>query len=279
MGSRAMEQRTILITGANTGIGRSTAAALAAGGARVILACRSREKTQPVIEEIRRTTGNEDVEFLALDLDSLASVRAAAEEFLSRRQPLHILINNAGIAGQRGVTADGFEKTFGVNHLGHFVLTTMLLDRMRESAPGRIVTVSSQAHYDAKGIDFSVLARPSEKDTGLAEYAVSKLANVLFTQELARRLRHDGISTYALHPGVIASDVWRSVPTPFRQIMKLFMKSTEQGAQTSVYCATAPELGRESGRYYDGCKEKPASQYATVDLAASLWTQSEEWTA
>jgi retinol dehydrogenase-12 len=274
-----MERQTILITGANTGIGRSTAKALAGRGAHLILACRSKEKTQPVIDEIRRETGNEAIEFLGLDLSNLASVRAAATEFLSRGVPLHVLINNAGLAGARGVTSDGFEVTFGVNHLGHFLLTTMLLERLRQSAPARIVNVSSQAHYDARGIDFDALRRPTSSMTGLAEYAVSKLSNVLFTQELARRVSSDGVTTYALHPGVIASDVWRQIPWPVRDIIKLFMKSTEQGARTSVHCATAPELAGHTGRYYDDCKEKPASIHATTELAAKLWEKSEEWTA
>lgn len=271
--------RTILVTGANTGIGRTTAHELARRGAHVILACRSEEKTRPVLDDIRKTTGNDAVEFQALDLADLASVRKAANAFLARDLPLHVLLNNAGLAGQRGLTKDGFELTFGVNHLGHFLLTTMLLDRIRKSAPARIVNVSSRGHYDAKGIDFAALRQPTSTVTGLSEYAVSKLANVLFTQELARRLDGKGVTTYALHPGVIASDVWRSVPWPFRGLIKLFMKSTEEGAQTSLYCATAPQLADQSGRYYDDCKEIAPSRYATPDLAQELWKQSEAWTA
>jgi len=269
--------RTILITGANTGIGRATAEELARRGAHLVLACRSEEKTRPVIDAIRTESGNASVDFLPLDLANLASVRRAAAEFLARGLPLHVLINNAGLAGQRGQTADGFELAFGVNHLGHFLLTNLLLERLKQSAPARIVNVSSRSHYDAKGIDFAALQQPTPSLTGLPEYAVSKLANVLFTQELARRLAGSGVTAYALHPGVIASDVWRRIPWPLRNLITLFMKSTEDGARTSVYCATAANLEAQSGSYFDDCRERRPSRHATPELAAELWQRSEQW--
>lgn len=271
--------RTTLITGANTGIGKATAMAMAKDGDRLYLACRSEDKTRPVMDEITAATGNADLHFLPLDLGRLASVRDCAAKFLAEDVPLNVLINNAGVAGVRGETSDGFELTFGTNHLGHFLLTNLLLDRIKASAPARIVTVSSVGHYQAKGIDWEAVRKPTKGFTAMGEYGVSKLANVLFTQELARRLEGTGVTTYTLHPGAIASDIWqRRIPGPFAAVMKLFMKSTEDGAKTQVWCATAPELADETGRYYDNCKEKEPNEAATPELGAELWRRSEEWT-
>jgi retinol dehydrogenase 12 len=276
--SRELSGRTFLVTGANTGIGRATAAGLAARGGKVFVACRSAEKGRAAVADIAAATGNDAVAFLPLDLADLASVRRCAEEFLARGEPLHVLINNGGIAGRRGLTPGGFELAFGVNHLGHFALTTALLDCLGASAPARVVTVSSDAHYRAPGVDFEAVRRTTATMTGMAEYAVSKLGNVLFSQELARRARGRGITTYALHPGVVASDIWRRVPWPVRPLMKMRMLSTGQGAATSLYCATAPELEGVTGRFYDNCREREPSAVATTDLAGELWQRSEAWT-
>jgi NAD(P)-dependent dehydrogenase (short-subunit alcohol dehydrogenase family) len=271
--------RTFLVTGGNTGIGRATATELAGRGGRVYLACRSAAKGTEAAADIAADTGNDAVGFLRLDLADLASVRSCAAEFLALGQPLHVLINNAGVGGRRGLTRDGFELTFGVNHLGHFALTAALLECLTASAPARVVTVASGAHYEAKGIDFGALRRPTGSLTGLREYAVSKLCNVLFTQELARRLDDvGGVSACALHPGVVASDMWRRVPWPVRVLMQRRMLSTQQGARTSVYCATAPEVAQASGRYYDDCREREPSPVATAELGRRLWEQSEAFT-
>jgi retinol dehydrogenase 12 len=272
--------KTFIITGANTGIGKITAKELARQGAHVIVACRSKAKTDPVIEEIKRETGNDKVEFVALDLGDLASVRKCAEELVARNVPFHGLVNNAGLAGQRGLTKDGFEITFGTNHLGHYLFTRLLLDRLKEAGNARIVNVASKSHYAAKGIDWSVLQKPTRSRTGMAEYSVSKLSNVLFTKELARRLDGTGVTTYALHPGVVATDVWRKVPGPVRWIIKKFMITPERGAEASLRCATAPELATETGRYYDvgGTERKPSKLSEDVELAKTLWTKSAEWT-
>jgi NAD(P)-dependent dehydrogenase (short-subunit alcohol dehydrogenase family) len=188
-------------------------------------------------------------------------------------------VNNAGVGGQRGLTADGFELHFGVNHLGHFALTQLLLERLTASGPGaRVVNVSSEAHYDARGIDLAAVRRPTATFVGMREYAVSKLCNVLFTQELARRLAGTGVTAYALHPGVVASDIWRRVPRLARPIITRRMLTTEQGAATSVYCATSPAVAADSGLFYDKCAVKEASPMATQELAALLWKQSAEWT-
>jgi retinol dehydrogenase-12 len=273
--------RTFLVTGGNTGIGRATAAALAGSkgrGGRVWVASRSRAKGEAAVAEIKAATGNDAVWFLPLDLADLDSVRSCAGAFLALGEPLHVLVNNAGVGGARGVTRQGFELTFGINHLGHFALTTALLGCLTDSAPSRVVTVSSDAHYAAKGIDFEALRRPARGITGLREYAVSKLCNVLFTQELARRTAGTGVTTYALHPGVVASDIWRRVPWPVRPLIQRRMLSTTEGAETSLYCATSPEVAQASGLFYDRCAERAPSPVATPELGRLLWERSAAWT-
>jgi retinol dehydrogenase-12 len=271
--------RTFLVTGGNTGIGRATAAGLAGRGGRVWIAARSPAKGEAAVAEIKASTGNGSVFFLPLDLADLDSVRACSAAFLALGEPLHVLVNNAGVAGRRGLTKQGFELTFGVNHLGHFALTNALLDCLTGSAPARVVTVSSDAHYSAKGIDFEALRRPARGLTGLPEYAVSKLANVLFTQELARRVAGTGVTTYALHPGVVASDIWRRVPWPVRPLITRRMLSVTEGAATSLYCATSPDVAQDSGLFYDKCARRAASAVATPELAAELWKRSQTWAA
>ena len=272
--------RVALVTGANTGIGLVTARELARRGAHVFLACRSASHAQAALDAIRAASGNQKVEALALDLGDFASVRQCANAFLARGLPLHLLVNNAGLAGSRGFTASGFELAFGVNHMGHFLLTQLLLERLKASAPARIVTVASRAHTRTDGIDWNALRQPTRTRTAIHEYAVSKLANVWFSAELGRRLEGSGVTTYALHPGVVASDVWRSVPWPFRSLIKLRMISTEEGAKTSLYCATAPQCAGESGLYYDKCRVRPANSLGQdTALARELWQRSEAWLA
>ena len=273
-----MGERTVLVTGANTGIGLATASALAGQGWRVWVACRSEGKGAAAVAGIRAATGNDAVFLLMLDLGDLSSVRACADAFLGRGEALHVLINNAGVGGARGLTRQGFELMFGVNHLGHFLLTQLLLERLVSSAPARVVTVSSDAHYNARGIDWDALRRPARGITGLGEYAVSKLCNVLFSQELARRNEGTGVHAYALHPGVVASDIWRRVPWPVRPLVTRRMLTVDQGAQTSLYCATSPSVAGDSGRFYDKCASREASEVATPELGRALWERSEAWT-
>jgi retinol dehydrogenase 12 len=273
------EVRTFLVTGGNTGIGRATVTGLAQRGGRVFLASRSAAKGEAAVAEIKASTGNESVFFLPLDLADLDSVQACASAFLALDEPLHVLVNNAGVAGRRGLTRQGFELMFGVNHLGHFALTAALGGRLAECAPSRVVTVSSDAHYNATGIDFEALRRPARGLTGMPEYAVSKLCNVLFSAELARRLAGTGVTTYALHPGVVASDMWRRVPWPVRQLIQMRMLTVTEGAKTSLYCATSPDVARDSGLFYDRCAERAASPVATPELAVELWDRSAAWTA
>jgi retinol dehydrogenase-12 len=270
--------KVFIVTGANTGIGKITAGDLASRGGHVILACRSEAKTTPVVDEIKRTTKNDKVEFMALDLADQNSVRSFAEAFLARKLPLHGLINNAGLV-TRGTTKEGFELIFGVNHLGHYLLTRLLLDHLKQTKGARVVNVSSRAHYRAKAIDWGALQKTTKTVSGFHEYTVSKLANVLFTQELAKRLEGSGVTTYAVHPGGVATDVWRRIPQPFRWLMNRFLISPEEGAKSTLRAATDPALATETGRYYtqDG-SERRASRIATEDLARTLWSKSAEWT-
>ena len=275
---KSLSGKVVLITGANTGIGLVTARMLAMRGAHVFVACRSADKAQSAIAEIQRTSGNTQVEALSLDLQDFASIRLCAQIFLARGLPLHLLINNAGLAGAHGLTKSGFELAFGVNHVGHFLLTQLLLDRLKSSAPARIVTVASKAHYRAPTIDWAAVRQPTRTTAGLHEYGISKLANILFSAELARRLAGTGVTTYSLHPGVVATDVWREVPGPLRWLIKLLMISSEKGAATTVYCATSAEAGKESGLYYDNCKVKKVSALANDSaIALELWQRSEQW--
>jgi NAD(P)-dependent dehydrogenase (short-subunit alcohol dehydrogenase family) len=267
-----------LITGGNVGIGRITAIELAKKGFKVVIAGRSLERTQAVLDDIKSLKVDEQAIFLPLDLASLASVRECAQLFLQLNLPLHLLVNNAGVAGLRGLTKDGFEMTFGVNHLGHFLLTQLLLEKMQSSGLSRIVTVSSRAHNRTAGINWDTLCQPTRSWTGIHEYAVSKLANLLFSAELTKRVQGTSISTYSLHPGVVDTEIWRALPNWARPLLKLrgFL-TPEEGARTTLHCAMhAPQ--QESGLYYADSKPKqPSALGQNSELAAELWERSEKW--
>ena len=253
------------------------AEALADQGGRVVLAARSEERTRPVLETIRSRHPASDPQFLQIDLSDLASVRRAAERYVASGHPIDVLVNNAGIAGTRALTKDGFDVTYATNHIGPFVLTNLLLPRLRESPQGRIVNVASVAHMTVKRMDWSGLERRTTPvRSGFPAYAVTKLMNVLHAKELARRLAGSRVTTYALHPGAVASNIWRAIPRPVQWVMKLFMLSNEEGARTPLYCATAPELTTVTGRYYDKCREVPPNPLADSSaLAEELWERTE----
>lgn len=268
--------KVALVTGANSGIGRVTARELARQGWHVFLACRSAEKTRPVLDEIAALGGQ--ATFLPLDLGDFASVNACADAFLAQNLPLHLLVCNAGLSGTRGLTASGFEMTFGVCHLGHFLLTDRLRQRLVDSAPARIVVVASKMHRWASYMTLDWVQEPSRTPGTLREYCLTKLANILFVRELARRLDGTGVTAYAVHPGIVATDIWRSLPGPLAALVKRFMVTPEEGARTSLHCATAPELADESGRYYDRCKAvEPAPAAQDRHAARRLWEASEAW--
>ena len=272
-----LEGRTFFVTGANSGIGRALVEALAARGGRVVLATRSEERTRPVLTGIQSRYPAVRAQWVSLDVSDLGSVRRAAQAFLASGQPIDVLVNNAGIAGTRALTKDGFDLTYATNHIGPFLLTSLLLPRVRESPQGRVVNVASGAHMMVKQIDWSVLERrTAPKRSGFADYTVTKLMNVLHAKELARRLAGTRVTTYALHPGAVASNIWRSLPRPLQWFGKLFMLSNEEGAETPLYCATAPELATTTGRYYDRRREVSPSPLAEDEaLAKELWARTE----
>src|SRR5207248_9358571 len=211
------------------------------------------------------------------DVSDLGSVRRAAQAYLVSAHTIAVLVNNAGIAGPSALSKDGFDSTYATNHIGPFLLTSLLLPRLRESSQGRVVNVASGAHMMVKRIDWSVLERrATPKRSGFADYAVTKLMNVLHAKELARRVGGTSVTTYALHPGAVASNIWRALPRPLQWFGKLFMLPNEQGAESPLYCATAPEPAATTGRYYDRTHEARPSRLAEdAALARELWARTE----
>jgi retinol dehydrogenase-12 len=269
--------RTFLVTGASSGIGQAMVEALAGRGADVVLASRSEDRTRAVLAGImeRRPAGH--VDFLRVDVSDLSDVRRAAAEFLAQRRPLDVLVNNAGVAGTRSLSPQGFDRTYATNHIGPFLLTNLLLPALREAPQGRIVNVASIAHHRARAIPWSVLERRTKpRRSGFSDYAVTKLMNVLHAKELTRRLADTRITACSLHPGGVATNIWRAVPQPFRWLIQRATISREEGARTPLYCATAPELAHVSGRYYDRCREARTNPLADdAQLARELWTRTE----
>uniref|UniRef100_A0A8C2E7J3 Retinol dehydrogenase 12, like n=1 Tax=Cyprinus carpio TaxID=7962 RepID=A0A8C2E7J3_CYPCA len=247
-----LDGKTVIITGANTGIGKETAIDLAKRGARIIMACRDTEKAEAALKEVKDASGNQDVVTSRLDLADSKSIREFAENINKEEKRVNILINNAGVmVCPYGTTADGFEMQIGVNHMGHFLLTYLLLDLIKRSTPARIVNVSSMAHQWGT-INLEDINSEKNYDKQKA-YSQSKLANILFTRSLAKRLEGTGVTAYALHPGVVQTELWRHLNKPQQAAMwlaKPFTKTSAQGAQTSIFCAVAPELETESGKYY-----------------------------
>ena len=282
-----MDQRTIVITGANTGIGLETAVSLASAGERVIIACRNPAKADAAVAEISARAASSDVSAVPLDLASLASVRACAAELGRRCERIDVLINNAGlIQSGRETTVDGFETTFGVNHLGHFLLTDLLRERLVASAPARVVTVSSIAHRLAGGMSWSDLQHERGYN-GTVVYNESKLANVLFTVELARRLEGTGVVANCLHPGAVRTGFGNAEDT--RGLERLgvllgtpFFVTAHRGAQPIVRLAAWPQYATVTGGYYVGgytarCAKRNASAAGRDPVAAQrLWAVSEE---
>ena len=270
--------KVCLVTGANSGIGKSTAHALGKLGATVVMVCRDRKRAEAVRDEIAAATGNQHVELMICDLSSKADIRRFAAEFIDAHERLDVLINNAGVVlRQRSLTADGIESTFAVNHLGYFLLTNLLLDLLKKSAPARVVNVSSAAHAYGK-IDFDNL-QGEKKYGGFSAYANSKLANVLFTYELARRLDGTGVTANCLHPGGVATGLFRNLPKPIEALIKLVTISPEKGADTSVYLASSPEVEGVTGRYFAKRREtRTSNESYNEEVARRLWEVSDEMT-
>ncbi|XP_077150434.1 dehydrogenase/reductase SDR family member 13 [Ranitomeya variabilis] len=272
--------KTVIVTGASTGIGKMTALDMAKRGARVILACRVKETGEAAAYDIRTLSGNNQVLFMKLDLASIASIRSFCKTFLSSEPRLDILINNAGIEG-KGKTEDGFNLVFGVNHLGHFLLTHLLLDRLKQCSPSRIVVLASSLHSKGR-IDFKNLNPSGESWMEVIQaYCDSKLANVLYARELANRLQGTDVTCYSVHPGVVRTHLGRNLPQwlmlPIYPIAWLLLKNPMEGAQTSIYCAVQEGIEMYSGRYFADCQVQQVKPHARDDaVAKKLWEVSED---
>ncbi len=276
---RYMIGKMCMVTGANTGIGRATALGLTKMGASVVMVCRNRERGEAALTEITRESGDGTVSLLLADLSSQAAIRQLAADFKAQHPTLHVLINNAGlITKKRVLTEDKLETQFAVNHLAYFLLTNLLLDTLKASAPARIVNVSSQAHHGVS-IDFDDLQ--SERSYHRTHvYAWTKLANVLFTYELSRRLEGTQVTANCLHPGVIATNlIGDYMPRPLRFMTQIIGASPEKGARTPLYLATSPAVEGVSGKYFVDQKAVPSST-ASYDrtTARRLWQVSAELT-
>jgi NAD(P)-dependent dehydrogenase (short-subunit alcohol dehydrogenase family) len=276
-----MQGKTVLVTGANQGIGKATAIALAKKGARVVLVARNPDKGRAALAEVQAAGGaGGQAELVVADLSSQEQVRRAAAEFRSRHDRLDVLINNAGVfVPERHTTLDGLEETFALNHLGYFLLTQELLDVLRRSAPARIVNVGSEAHRRAT-MQWDDLQLERHRYRGMKAYGQSKLANVLFTYELARRLEGTGVTANVLHPGVIATGFGQTYGGAMSVLVKIarpFLLTPEQGAQTSVYLASSGEVEGVTGKYFSRCKAVRSSA-VSYDQASQrkLWALSEQ---
>lgn len=277
----SMKGKTCMITGASSGIGRATALRLAEMGARLILVCRDRGRGDDTIAAIHEKTGNYAVELMLADLASQESIRRLAHEFLATGQPLHVLVNNAGVVHtRRAVTVDGIETVFAVNHLAYFLLTHLLLNRLKAAAPARIVNVASDAHRFVT-LNFDDLGG-ERRYRPMRIYGQSKLANILFTYELARRLEGTQVTVNCLHPGAVASGLgknngaWAKV---LIAMLRPFFRTPESGAATSIYLASAAGVEAITGKYFSNCKEARSSEESYDEVAARrLWEISAQIT-
>ncbi|XP_018604205.1 dehydrogenase/reductase SDR family member 13-like [Scleropages formosus] len=283
---RTLHGKTVIVTGGNTGIGKPTALDLARRGARVILACRNKQRAEAAVCDIIKESGNNQVVYMQLDLASLQSVRSFAKTFLKQESRLDILINNAGLHVQ-GRTEDGLGMIFGVNHIGHFLLTHLLLERLKECAPSRVINVSSMAyrwgHIDFDNVKTHKALRTSSSFMQTVKaYCDSKLCNILFTRELAKGLQGTGVTCYSLHPGAINTELSRYA-NPIIKILTrpmtfLFFRNPVAGAQTTLHCALQEGIEPLSGRYFSNCAVMDVKAEARDDATAKkLWEISERF--
>jgi NAD(P)-dependent dehydrogenase (short-subunit alcohol dehydrogenase family) len=279
-----MRGKTVLITGADGDIGRETTRGIAARGAAIVMACIELSLARPVCEAIKKESGNANITLMQIDLSSQASIREFAQQFSLKHQSLDVLINNAGVyCHTRQETRDGFEKTIGINLFGHFLLSNLLLPVIKQTAGARIINLSSNAHYQSK-FDVSDINWQKRKYSGFRAYADSKLAIVLFTQELAKRLMKTGTTVNAVHPGHTATQIWNIWPGKWYQalldkIINRFMITAGEGAQASIFLASSEEVKAVTGKYFSQKQLKdPAPKCKDVQLQTDLWQLCENLT-
>jgi NAD(P)-dependent dehydrogenase (short-subunit alcohol dehydrogenase family) len=278
-----MSGKTCIVTGANSGIGKETVLGLAQLGAHVVMVCRSQEKGQAALEEIRRESKSSQVDLLIADMSLQASVRALAAQIQQKYPRLDVLINNAGGAARESArSGDGIEMTVATNHLGAALLTLLLLDLLKASAPSRIINVSSEAQRRVR-LDMNDLQFERRRFRGFAAYGQSKLLMNAFTFELARRLAGTGVTANCLHPGVVATNIWgANPPLIFKLIIALakpFMLNSKKGAEVSLYLATSPDVAQVSGQYFVKCKPAPSNPLSRdPKIAAEIWQWTEKMT-
>eukprot|EP01117_Protostelium_nocturnum_P004982 TRINITY_DN1806_c0_g1_i1.p1 TRINITY_DN1806_c0_g1~~TRINITY_DN1806_c0_g1_i1.p1 ORF type:complete len:303 (-),score=73.11 TRINITY_DN1806_c0_g1_i1:64-972(-) len=272
--------KVAIVTGASDGIGTETCRGLALLGAHVIMAVRNlkkgEEKAALINEELQKEGSKGSVELMRIDVSDQDSVRSFVEEFKKKKLPLHILVDNAGSV-EGGLSPQGFELVFATNHLGPYLLTRLLLEKLKESSPSRIVIVSSMVHGAPKAIKFEELQ--SKTTRNFYYYCISKLANAIFGKSLAEQLKGTGVNVYTLHPGTVISNIWGFGSIGIWIWSWLFI-TNRQGAQTSIYCAADKSLDGESGKYYEYCQEKPYENQLMEDdnLSKELWNKCSEWT-
>ena len=275
----SMEGKTCIITGANSGIGKVTAIELAKMNATLVLLCRDKERGESAQKEIIELTGNNNVDLILCDLSSQKEIRNFVAEFKRNYQDLHVLINNAGVMlSKKTQSVDGFEMNFAVNHLAPFLLTNLLLDMLKKSAPSRIVNVGSAAHKMGK-IDFEDLQRENKKGRLMGLYGSSKLAMTLVSYELSRKLEGSNVTINVLHPGLINTNLGRDRSSTSQGFARKFFKTPEAGAETSIFLASSPEVEGITGKYYAKKKAKPSSKESyNEEYAKKLWEISEKMT-
>lgn len=272
--------KTCMITGATSGIGRASAIELGKMGAKLVIVCRNRERGEELLDEILRA-GNPDFDLMVADLDSQAQIRKLAADFLATGKPLHVLMNNAGVFNmKRRTTSDGIEEVFAVNHLAYFLLTLLLLDRIKASAPARIINITSDLHQRAT-MKFDDLGGERSYG-GWSSYSQSKLGNVLFTYELARRLDGTGVAVNCVHPGAVATNLARNnggLAAAAWKLIGAFMKSPEDGARTQIYLASSPQVEGATGKYFIDSKEaRSSAESHDANVARRLWDLSAKMT-
>jgi len=274
-----MEGKICIITGANSGIGKATAIALAKMGATIVMVCREKVTGENAQKEIIELSGNKDVDLFLCDLSSQKEIRDLASNFKNKYQTLHILINNAGVMMKKGpISTDGFEMNFAVNHLAPFLLTNLLLDMLKKNAPSRIVNVSSGAHKMAK-LDFDDLQSENTKPRFMRIYGNSKLALMLFSYELSRKLEGTNVTVNTVHPGVVATNLGRHQSKFNQKFSKVVFKKPEKGAETSIYLASSPEVEGITGKYFVNKESRKSSDASyNEDDAKRLWEISLEMT-